>query len=77
MKENVKKALIECVKAIALALVGFLTAVLTTGCGSTTKATVRHISDTATTTISITTNNPSNIEVNPSAKVDSLKFNVM
>lgn len=76
LSEKTKKALIECVKAIALALVGFLTAVLTTGCGSTTKATVRHVADTATTTISITTNNPSNIEVNPSAKVDSLKFNV-
>ena len=76
MKENVKKALIELVKAIALAVAGFVAAVLTTGCGSTTKASVRHIADTATTTISITTNNPSNIEVNPSAKVDSLKFNV-
>lgn len=75
MKENVKKALIECFKSIAMAVIGFLTAILTTSCGSTTKASVRHIADTATTSITITTNNPSNIEVNPSAKVDSLKFN--
>ena len=76
MKESTKKALLELAKALASAILGFLAAILTASCGSTTKASVRHIADTATTSITITTNNPSNIEVNPSAKVDSLKFNL-
>lgn len=73
LSEKTKKALIELIKAIALALIGFATALLTASCGSTTKATVRHTSDYSETKITITTNNPSNIEVKPSA--DSLKFN--
>lgn len=73
LSEKTKKALIELIKAIALALIGFATALLTASCGSTTKATVRHSSDYSDTNITITTNNPSNIEVKPSA--DSLKFN--
>lgn len=72
LSEKTKKALIELIKAIALALIGFATALLTSSCGSTTKATVRHSSDYSETNITITTNNPSNIEVKPSA--DSLKF---
>lgn len=74
LSEKTKKALIELIKAIALALIGFATALLTSSCGSTTKATVRHSSDYSETNITITTNNPSNIEVKPSA--DSLKFNI-
>lgn len=73
LSEKTKKALIEFIKAIALALIGFATALLTSSCGSTTKATVRHTADSSVTSITITTNNPSNIEVKPSA--DSLKFN--
>lgn len=73
MKESTKKALIELSKALASAILGFVTALLTASCGSTTKATVRHSSDYSETNITITTNNPSNIEVNPS--IDSTKFN--
>lgn len=73
LSEKTKKALIELIKAIALALIGFATALLTASCGSTTKATVRNTADSSVTKITITTNNPSNIEVKPSS--DSLKFN--
>lgn len=73
MKESTKKALIELSKALASAILGFLTALLTASCGSTTKATVKHASSSSVTSITITTNNPSNIEVNPS--IDSTKFN--
>lgn len=74
LKEKTKKALIEFLKAIAMAVIGFATALLTSSCGSTTKATVRNMADSSVSTITITTNNPSNIEVSPSA--DSLKFNI-
>lgn len=73
MKESTKKALIELAKALASAILGFLTAILTSGCGSTTKAMVKNPTSSSVTSITITTNNPSNIEVNPS--VDSTKFN--
>lgn len=73
MKESSKKALIELLKALASALLGFLTALLTASCGSTTKASVKHPNSSSVTSITITTNNPSNIEVNPS--IDSTKFN--
>lgn len=73
MRESTKKALIELSKALASAILGFLTALLTSSCGSTTKATVKNPNSSAVTSITITTNNPSNIEVNPS--IDSTKFN--
>lgn len=73
MKESTKKALLELAKALCSALLGFLAALLTASCGSTTKATVKNPNSSAVTSITITTNNPSNIEVNPS--IDSTKFN--
>ena len=73
MKESIKKALLELAKALASALLGFLTALLTASCGSTTKATVKNPNSSSVTSITITTNNPSNIELNPS--IDSTKFN--
>ena len=42
MKESTKKALIELAKALASAILGFLTALLTSSCGSTTKALVKN-----------------------------------
>ncbi len=73
MKESTKKALLELAKALASAILGFLAAILTASCGSTTKAMVKNPTSSSVTSITITTNNPSNIEVNPS--VDSTKFN--
>lgn len=73
MNEKVKKALIELIKSILLAFAGFAAALLTTSCGSTTKATIRNVSTSATTEVTITTNNPSQITVDPSFKIDSLK----
>lgn len=76
MKESTKKALIELAKALASALLGFVTALLTASCGSTTKATVKNPNSSSVTSISITTNNPSNIEVNPSIDSTMFHFNL-
>lgn len=66
MKENVKQALYEFIKAVLLALVGFISAVLVTSCGSTTRALIRNHAESTSTTVTITTNNPTNWQVNPS-----------
>lgn len=45
----------------------------TLSCGSTTRAVVRNLNENAISSVTITTNNPSQIEINPSIKVDSVK----
>lgn len=65
MKEKTKKALLELLKAFLSALVGFVTALLTSSCGSLTRATIRNQAHNTETTVTITTNNPTNIDVSP------------
>ena len=72
------KILCSILLSIVVAFVAFFSL---TSCGSFTKATIRGISDLATTTVTITTNNPTSISttVNPDVqtsinhKKDSLK----
>lgn len=63
-------------RALVLSLLSIAAAILTffsvTSCGSTTKAVVKNISDTGNSTITISTNNPSSISVEPNT---SLKIN--
>ena len=63
------RALVCSLLSIAAAILAFFSV---TSCGSTTKAVVKNISDTGNSTITITTNNPSSISVEPNT---SLKIN--
>lgn len=56
------------IKVFVSVLVGALCALglfLCVSCGSTAKALIRNNAEATTTTVTITTNNPSNIEVSP------------
>lgn len=44
----------------------------TLSCGSTTRAVVRNLNGSAISSVTISTNNPSQIEINPAIKVDSI-----
>lgn len=48
----------------------FMVLVSFCSCGSTTKAIIKNSSTGTSTTISITTNNPTNWEVNPNTPID-------
>lgn len=69
MTEKTKKALIECIKDILLAIVGFLTAVFVTSCG-TTRAVITNRAENTSTEVKITTNNPTSVNVNPNTSVE-------
>lgn len=73
MTEKTKKALAELVRAVLAALVAFATAMLTVSCGSTTRAIVQNRADGTSTTVTITTNNPTSWEIAPEVKLDSIK----
>ena len=65
----------EAISASIGAILAALAALFTlSSCGSTVKATVQHPKDTATTTISITTNNPTQVSpettTNPNITID-------
>lgn len=66
MNEKVKKALLELLKAVLAAVAGFATALLTSSCGALTRATIRNQAENVSTTVTITTNNPTNFDINPS-----------
>lgn len=74
MKEKTKQALLELFRAVLAAIVAFATAMLTSSCGSTTRAVVQNRADSTTTSVTITTNNPTSwtvspdVELNPSNK---------
>lgn len=68
------KILVSFLIAAVSALVVFFSLV---GCGSTTRATVKHSNDSSTVNISITTSNPSEIVISPETSVstDTSRFN--
>lgn len=68
MNEKLKKALAELCKAVLSALVGFITALLTTSCG-TTRATIVNRADATSTELKITTNNPTTVNVDPNTSI--------
>lgn len=65
LTEKQKKVIVELVKAILTALVAALGTLYATSCGSTTKAYIRNAADGTSTTVSISTNNPTNWQVSP------------
>ncbi|QCS36684.1 hypothetical protein [Capybara microvirus Cap3_SP_612] len=69
MKETTKRALLEFAKTVLNAFIAFLTATLVVSCGSTTKAIIKNGADSTTTTVSITTNNPTDWNVSPNTEL--------
>lgn len=65
LTDKQKKVLVELTKAILTAIVAALGTLYATSCGSTTKAYIRNAADGTSTTVSITTNNPTNWQVSP------------
>ena len=55
--------------AIVAAVIAFFSL---TSCGSFTKATIRGVAETASTTVTITTNNPTNITTDASPNINAL-----
>ncbi|QCS36096.1 hypothetical protein [Capybara microvirus Cap1_SP_123] len=72
MKESTKIALKELAKCILTALIAFITAILSSSCG-TTRAVVTNKAEQTNTEIKITTNNPSTISVDPNTTIDLYK----
>lgn len=68
MTEKTKTLLKELAKQCLAALVAFVTALLSTSCG-TTRATVRANADNTVSTITITTNNPTSVSVPSEATI--------
>lgn len=76
MTEKMKSALLEFLRGILAALVAFVTALLASACG-TTRAVVTNRAEQTTTTIKITTANPTSVSVPSTADVElsNSKFN--
>lgn len=69
LSETAKKALVEFIRAVAMAAIAFLTAVFVPSCG-TTRAVITNRADNTSTEVKISTNNPTTVNVNPSTTVD-------
>lgn len=74
MTEKFRNALLECIKDILLAIVGFVSALFVTSCG-TTRAVITNRAENTTTEVKITTNNPTTVNVNPETRVDFTPIN--
>lgn len=64
-----KSAPVWCRICLPLLLAALLIVVLLSSCGSTVRATVTNRAEGVTTTLSVTTNNPSSVTVNPDTDV--------
>lgn len=69
MKEKTKSALIELLRAVVAALVAFATCMMSNSCGSTTRAVISNRAEQTTTSVTITTNNPTSWTVSPDTEV--------
>ncbi len=65
LSEKAKNALFEFLRAILAAFVALVTALTASSCGATTRAVITNRADSTQTTVSITTNNPTNWDVSP------------
>lgn len=72
LSDKTKSALFEFLRALLAAIVAFVTALLSTGCGSTTKALINNRAEGVTTTVTIRTENPTQITVSPDTDADVL-----
>lgn len=67
---KILKILSEFIVAIAVTFFGVTAMSSLTACGSLTKASIRQIRPNSSVTVSISTNNPSEITVNPDTKLN-------
>lgn len=65
LNPTTKKIIKEFTKAIVVAVCSAIVTFFASSCGSTTKAYIRNGADGTSTTVSITTNNPTNWQVSP------------
>ena len=70
LSEKTKNALLEFLRAILAAIVALVTALTAASCGATTRAVITNRADSTQTTVSITTNNPTNWTVSPNTDVN-------
>ncbi len=70
LSEKAKNALFEFLRAILAAIVALVTALTASSCGATTRAVITNRADSTQTTVSITTNNPTNWTVSPDTQVN-------
>lgn len=73
MSEKTKQILKELLRSVVAALVAAITAFFSTSCGSTTRAVIHNRAEGTETAVSITTNNPSTINVDPNTTIDLFK----
>lgn len=66
---NILKIFAEFIVAIAVTFFGVTAVSSLTACGSLTKASIRQIRPNSSVTVSISTNNPSEITVNPDTEL--------
>ncbi len=69
LSEKTKQALLEFMRALLAAIVALVTALTASSCGATTRAVITNRADSTQTTVSITTNNPTNWNVSPDTQV--------
>ncbi len=69
LSEKTKQALLEFMRAVLAAIVALVTALTASSCGATTRAVITNRADSTQTTVSITTNNPTNWNVSPDTEV--------
>ncbi len=69
ISEKTKQALLEFMRALLAAIVALVTALTASSCGATTRAVITNRADSTQTTVSITTNNPTNWNVSPDTQV--------
>lgn len=70
LSEKAKNALFEFLRAILAAIVALVTALTASSCGATTRAVITNRADSTQTTVSITTNNPTNWDVSPDTDIN-------
>lgn len=70
LSEKTKNALFEFLRVILAAIVALVTALTASSCGSTTRAVITNRADSTQTTVSITTNNPTNWNVSPDTDIN-------
>lgn len=70
LSEKAKNALFEFLRAILAAIVALVTALTASSCGATTRAVITNRADSTQTTVSITTNNPTNWNVSPDTDIN-------
>ncbi len=71
LSEKSKTALFEFLRALLAAIVALVTALTASSCGATTRAVITNRADSTTTSVTITTNNPTNWTVSPDVQFEN------